>query len=108
MNLVSNDCNDRQRYERFITSNSTIKDNSNTKNLVSMNGAPLSNNYKCDISILFENKKCINNKNCDALMSASGIDLETYILYMTAIHNIFKENTLNIAIFDLKNVQSDL
>ena len=108
MNLISNDCNDRQRHESFITSNSTIKDNSNTKNLVAMNGAPLNNNYEYDVSILFENKKCINNKNCDSLIFAKGIDLKTYILYMTAIHNIFKENTLNIAIFDLKNVQSDL
>ena len=88
-------------------SNSTIKDNSNIKDLVSIYGESLNNNYKYGISMLFENNKFINNINCDSLIFAKGIDLETYILYITAINNIFKQNTVNIAIFDLKNAQLD-
>ena len=82
--------------------------NSNIKNLVSIYGDPLNNKYKYDILILFENNKFINSINCDSLIFSKGNDLETYILYITAINNIFKQNTLNIAIFDLKNAQLEI
>ena len=41
MNLISNNYNDWQGYATFIMSNSTIKDNSNIKNLVSVYGESL-------------------------------------------------------------------
>ena len=87
MNLISNNCNGTQR---FIMSNSMIKDNSHIKDLVSSYGDPLNNNYKYGISILFENNKFIDNKNYDSLIFAKRIDLATYIVYITAINNIFK------------------
>ena len=44
----------------------------------------------------------MNNSNINALIYAKGIDLETYTLHIYALANIFENNNLNIAVFNLK------